>query len=348
VAQNATDVILASVVDPLHPKTLCSITGGYAPRFVNATTIAYVRYEGSGGSASGSIIKLDLTSGKSTVVAGWKNGSFGSGYFAFSPDARLLVYLVGLPPDSTYTGAGGVQVHLVSSGQDRVIATLPGVPGRGVSPDDDDVMLSFSPAANYFALVETFTVPASLDRSPFQVRRSDGTLVATVPKSMAPFQVVPAAAPGPAPGAGTMGVWSGTGAHLYFRTDAGVNRLDPGSDPSLLVPGIKWIRPHASADGKWISYTVRDSNWLPHTGLYDVTGSTGARLVSELPRDSAVFLTSTKLWYEEVRACVASDSCGMGPPAIATGKAFIYDLVTRQETPSTIGSVVDVWPRSTN
>jgi dipeptidyl aminopeptidase/acylaminoacyl peptidase len=349
VSRGATDAILASVADPLHPRRLCSIAGGYGARFVNGTTIAYVRYQDSSTRSNGSIVKLDLVTGKSTNAASWTPAGFGLGPFAFSPDGKLLAYLASLPPSSTFTGAGGVELHLVSNSTDRVLTTLPGIPGRGVSPDNDDLMLSFSPDGNYFAMVETYTASGSRDQSGFQVRRSDGTLVATVPPgtSMGSSSVILAAAPQPVPGASTMAVWSGSGAHLYFRDDAGVNRLDPGSNSSLMVPGVKWVHPFASADGRWITYMVRDDKWLPHAGLYDVTKGTGARLISQSARDNPVFLTATRVWYEEVRLCVEADACGMGGPTITTGNKFLYDLTAGQETPSSIGWVNDVWPRST-
>jgi hypothetical protein len=125
--------------------------------------------------------------------------------------------------------------------------------------------------------------------------------------------------------------------------EAGVHRSTAGTNPSLMVPGLKLIRPRASPDGHWISYTVRDGQGLPHAGLYDLTGGTGARVISQLLRADPVFLSSTKIWYEEQKQCVGA-SCVTTP----TGTTFIYGLTTQQEKTSSIGWVLDVWPRSTH
>ncbi|HYS02030.1 MAG TPA: hypothetical protein VET82_06750, partial [Candidatus Eisenbacteria bacterium] len=246
----------------------------------------------------------------------WQNGGFGAGTFAWSPDGSLA-YIRATAGTDAFSGAGSWELHIRQRGQDRVLTTLPGVPGRGVSADDDDTFLAFSADGQYIALETTFTGPS-------QVRAAaDGSLVKALPQGI------------------TMAVWAGTG--LFYRDQGGVYRWDPTGTTSLVLPGVKWIRPRASSDGKWIAYSVRDSTGLPHVNVFSVSAGTTFS-ISSGGRVDAVFLTPTILWDREERLCTASDACFMSP-TLPTGMTFIYDLATRLESRSVIAAVGAVWPR---
>jgi hypothetical protein len=68
--------------------------------------------------------------------------------------------------------------------------------------------------------------------------------------------------------------------------------------------------------------------------------------VRELKKGRAepAYLTSRYIWYKGERACVAADQCPPGWGVVASGKTYIYDLVTGTETASIIDQVFDVWP----
>ena len=304
---------LVDVGDPMHPVTLCTITGPVqSPRIISASEIAYAT---AGTGSAGSIATIDPSSNTGGTLASWTAGAFASGAYAFSPDASTLAYLA--------SSAAGVELHLVAREDDRTITTLPPVPGRGISPDDDSLMIAFSPDGAYLALVETFTGSGTGAQASFQVRRLDGSLVAGGP-----------------PGR-TMGTWSGRGGTLYFRDSAGVERWTAPSTVSPILPGVNWIRPQPSPDGRWIAFTQRSDLGLPSVKLLDLSSGSARALVAGATEP--FFLTPTTLWYEQARLCGPSDACGMGGPSIGTGATFVYDLTTGRSTPSTIAGVIDTF-----
>lgn len=309
---SASSPILADVSDPAHPSTVCSITGQvFNPRLVSATEIAYVAQTASGSS----LATLELATNSGGTVAGWTGQGFGSGMYAIAGNGVEIAYL-----NST---ASGVEWHLVANENDRTVATLPPVPGRGASPDDDSVMLGFSSDGGYAALVQTFTGTGagSTADGRFQVRRADGTLVESA-------------------GAGrTMAAWAGRGSTLYFRDAAGVERWSGPAHVTLVLPNVAWIRPSASSDGRWMAYTARDASGLPHAYLLDLVHGGAPRLIAD-GASAPVFLTPSVVWYQEERLCQASDACGMGGPSIPTGAAFLYDTVTGHAAASSISAVL--------
>ena len=138
-----------------------------------------------------------------------------------------------------------------------------------------------------------------------------------------------------------MSVWSGN--NFYFQDTKGVS-VWKGGVVSSFLPGVNWIRPKASPDGKTIVYETRDSAGSAHTSVVDTTYG----LVGELrsARAEPVFLTSRYIWYRGERPCFAADNCPPGYPAIPTGKTYIFDLQAGTETESIITSVFDVWPHA--
>jgi len=304
---------LADVSDAAHPAALCTITGpADALRLVSPAEISYAT---AGTGSAGSIATIDPSSNTGGTVASWTAGAFASGAYAFSPDGSTLAYLA--------SSAAGVELHLVAREDDRTITTLPPVPGRGISPDDDSLMIAFSPDGAYLALVETFTGSGTGAQASFQVRRLDGSLVAGGPAGR------------------TMATWAGRGSVLYFRDRAGVERWTAPSTVSAVLAGVVWIHPRPSPDGRWIAFTQRGDLGLPSVRLLDLTSGAVRQLATGA--SEPVFLNSSTVWYRQERLCGPSDDCGMGGPSITTGAAFVYDLSSGRSSQSTIAGVLDTF-----
>jgi len=311
-------IALLDLTNPLAPQQLCTYQGlPWQVRLIGLSNLGYAASLRNGGNPSDGVIgTFDVSGVINKTVVRWQNGGFGAGTFAWSSDGTLA-YILATAGTQNLTGAGSWELHLVRQGQDGILTTLPGVPGRGVSGDNDDVFLGFSPGGKYLALETTFTGPS-------QVRAAaDGSLVMALPQGI------------------TMAVWAGD--ILFYRDQAGVHRWEVGGTSRLVLPGVSWIRPRASPDGKWIVYSVRDSTGLHRVNVYNLTSGSGFP-ISSGGRVDGIFLSPTVLWEREERLCTANDSCGMSQ-TVWTGTTFVYDLASRQETRSTITGVADVWPR---
>jgi len=310
----STTVVLRDISDLASPRTICTFTGSLSPHFATASVIGYTQ-GGRDLDSAGRITRLDLAASTATDVASWTSGGFGSGIFDWSPDGRSLTYIL-----SSHTATAW---HLVAGGRDQVLASLPPVPGRGVSRENDDFMLAFSPDGLYLAMVQTFATGGTGDSAPLQVRRtSDGGLAYSA-------------------ASGTMGAWASVPSRLFFRDNAGVlSRWDPSSGVSVMQSSLKWVRPHASQDGRWIAYTSYDSASLPHVALYSVQGNSLGPSPAGL-RSGALFLNDNLVWYQEESPC----DCGLGGQSQLTGHAFLYDIGAGTESGSRITGVFDAWPR---
>src|SRR5438067_229474 len=270
--QGATNAVLADVSNPKAPRTLCGISGGaFQPQLVTQTMISWHATQGSPTAGGTSVIAvLDLFTGTSTIAASWSGGSFMDGLHAWSPDRGFLAYIA--------SDAGGVALHLLSGGGDRVVATLGPVPGRGSNPNDDDTYLAFSPDGAYFALVQTFA--SSGDQ--LQVRRTiDGSLAFSLSK-------------------GTMATWGSAGSRLYYRlpNSSIVQVWDSAAGVSQAIPQqLAWIRPRSDPGDDNIAFTVRDKAGTPHVWLYGHGGHSGGQLPNV--RSSPAWLNSTTFFYVE-------------------------------------------------
>jgi len=236
------------------------------------------------------------------------------GLHAWSPDRSLLAYVT--------SDSGGVNLHLLSGGGDRVVATMGAVPGRGVNPSEDDTYLAFSPDGAYFAFVQTFT--SSGDH--LQIRKTiDGSVVYSQ-------------------SAGTMATWGSSGGHLYFRKPAEsvISIWDSsGGVSQAFGQSIAWIRPKADAGDDNLAFTVRDSTGTPHVWVYGHGGRTGGQLPNV--RSSPVWINTVAAFYVEEASCGAN--CGPGPATQPDGKTFTYDVIRQAEDPSRISQVLGAWPR---
>lgn len=298
-------VVVRDIQDPANAKNVCGFDpGAMSPQFVSATQVAYE-------TASNELIKADLNTGSTTLIATF-GGGLGSGQYSFSPDGRSVTYL------------DGNAWHLVTPSGNKILTTLPAVPGRGVSPDEDDVFLSFSPDGLYIALVQTFHTGGTGATAPDQVRKAgDGSLVYSTTGM-------------------TMGVWASVPSRLFFRDAAGsVHRWDPSTGLSTML-ALHWIGPKSSPDGRWIAYTFRTSSGLGGVGFYSVQANSVSNTTPP-GRSGVHFLTNDLVWYVGERAC---STCFGGQPT-PTGVTYIYDIAGTSEVVSRLANVYDAWPHVT-
>jgi hypothetical protein len=315
VMQGSTSPVLADVTDAKNPRPICTISGTATPQLVTQTMISWSATQGTPGTPGNSLIAvLDLFTGTASVVATWSGGGYMDGVHAWSPDRGFLSYVT--------SDAGGVNLHLLSGGGDRVVGTFGSVPTRGLNPSEDDTYLGFSPDGGYFAFVQTFT--ATGDH--LQIRRTtDGSVAYAL-------------------AAGTMATWGSSGGRLYFRKplDTVINIWDSsGGASQAFGQRLAWIRPRAQAGDDNLAFTVRDSTGTPHAWVYGHGGRTGGQLPNI--RSSPVWVNSTVAFYVEEAACGAN--CGPGPAFQPDGKTFTYDVVKQVEDASRISQVLGAWPR---
>jgi dipeptidyl aminopeptidase/acylaminoacyl peptidase len=312
-------VKVRDISDLSNPRSLCSLNGQGANyfRFRTATEVSYI-VSGTGG--AGALYLADLPSKRTSLVRSWTNGAFAAWVYAWSPDGKALSYLSSTVDALTW--------HLLSVAGDTTVSRLEPAPGRDFNFDTDDAMTGFSADGQYVALEQTAsgTDTGAPSAAPaFQVvRLSDAKLVYSQRNA-------------------TMATWSGSGAHIYFRTLAGVESWDPKAGVQMVVPGLEWIHPWPSADGLRIVYTVADGTGNHLVGYLRLTDQpTTGHVLSDQPRTQAVFLNSTLVWYAEEASC-AQTQCGPGGPPL-TGKTFLHDLITIGERLSIVVSVFDSWP----
>ncbi|HET7338605.1 MAG TPA: hypothetical protein VFK22_03585 [Candidatus Dormibacteraeota bacterium] len=295
-------VVVRDIQDPANAKNVCTFdASAQSPLFISGTSIAYEN-------AANQIIKADVASGATTVLAAYSSG----GQYAISPDGSAVTYLDG--------GAW----HLAKGSTNKLLTTLPAVPARGIDPSQDDLYLSFSPDGNYVALFQTLRTGGSGETAADQIRKaSDGSLVYSTSGM-------------------TMAVWASVPSRLFFRDMSGnVHRWDPSSGLSSMTT-LHWIRPRSSPDGRWIAYTFPTTSGVDGVGFYSVQANSQQN-TSPPGRSGAVFLTNDLVWYAGEKPC---STCFGGLPT-ASGVTYIYSIAGASEITSRLASVNDAWPRVT-
>ena len=317
--RGGTGIVVRDVTDVQQPVSRCSISGGSHLRFVNGTHISYIVMSSSDLGASGALYLVDLQTQTTSLVRAWASGGYLSWVYAWSPDGQALSYLSSDPT--------GVAWHLLSASGDRTLSTLGKVPARDVNSDVDDGMVGFSADGLYVALEETFTYSYK------------GSVIGLAP----PFQVVRIADEKVVYTRtdGAMATWSAGGAHLYFRTTAGVQSWDPPGHVGTLAAGLSWIHPWPSADGTHIAYTTLDPQGNHKAAVIDLGGAPTIQLSTE-PRVGAAFLTSALVWDAGETICTTVTPCGLGGPPL-TGVTYISDLAG-VENESIDHDFFDSWP----
>jgi WD40 repeat protein len=290
--------VVRDVTDIAHPKTVSNLgTSISPPEFISATKLSYTD--------EGHLLIIPLAGSPKTVVA---TSTLGVSAFQWSPDGTTAAYLANKDQSR-------MELHIVSAGNDRMVATMPGLPSvfgceSQACADGWDFHFAYSPDGRFISSAQNLT-------NVFRIWTADGSDV--TPSTFKPF----------------MTVWSGTG--LYFRDSKGIEVFDDGT-VSTFLPGVAWIRPKASPGGNQIVYETRDAAGLAHAFVVDTKTSK----VRELGKGRAnpAYLTSRFIWYQGERLCGASECQG----TIRTEKTYIYDLQDGTETESIIIQLWDVWP----
>jgi hypothetical protein len=310
-----TGVSVRDISDLSNPISRCLVHGTSVtyPRLMDGTHVSYIV---TGPTGNGALYLADLQTRHTSLVRSWADSALLYWVYGWSPDAKTLSYLS--------SSSAGLAWHLLSAAGDVILSRFPLIPGRSTDLDSDDAMTGFSADGQYVALENTFTGAGST-AAPFQVvRLSDHKLVYSRKD-------------------GSMATWTGSGAHLYFRTVAGVESWDPKAGVQVVVLGLSWIHPWPSADGLRIVYTVADGTGNHEVGYLRLTDPSFVGNGPFLhPGTAAVFLNSTLVWYAEEASC-AQTQCGIGGPPL-TGRTFLDDLVVQSERLSVDTSVFDSWP----
>jgi hypothetical protein len=314
----STSWMVRDVTDIGNPATLASLgdkwpwanaTSQLDARLVDPSTLAWVDWNNQGNLVE----SASNGSGLKTLVPGKSGNSIIS--FAWSPLGTQWTYLVNTP--------SALEWHLANGGTDRVLASLPSIPPHGGTPRLEPLMVTFSADGSLVAMTDSaMGGGGSGDQAKMQIRRADGSLVAT-----------PAAA-------GSDLLW--VGSSLFFRDDTGIDVWNQSGVCSVL-PGVQWIRPKLSPDGRLIVFHTEDANQLHHVFVYDLT-TQKVRQVSPAGGSEAWFLGSRYVWFLEERLCAPNESCGVSN-ARPTGKTYIIDLVSGTATQSRITRIADTWPR---
>src|SRR6185312_5330187 len=196
-------LVVRDITDITHPTTVAKLPSLTAPQFINASEISYIDYE------HGTIVRMPLSGSPKTVVA--QSGQL-AGYVAWSPDGATVIY-------TTYNADSTVmQLHQVRAGQDRVLASMPAVPGVGCEsvascPTDVwDSRLLYSRDGGFISFVNSIVKPT------FRLWSSDGAILKSTDSGLE-----------------SMSVWSGS--TLYFRDAHGVEAWHNGVI-SPFLPGV--------------------------------------------------------------------------------------------------------------
>ncbi len=304
-------VVVRDITNIAHPTTRCTITGGSQFQFVSATKASYVSLASGNQGAAGALYVFDTGTGATSLVRSWPYTGFAGTVYAWSPDGSRLAYL---NSDTT-----GLTWHVLSGAGDRVLANLGTIPPRGASADNDDAMTGFSADGQYVAVEQTFAGSTHI-----QVNHVSDNTIAYSSND------------------GTMAVWAGTGAKLYFRTASGVVSWDASNGVVTVVSGLSWIHPHASPDGTHIAFSVLNAQ-QNHVGqVLDLSSNTVGSL-SPNPRVGAAFLNATLVWYAGETPCTTASPCGLGGPPLS-GQTYIFDVSGGVETGSIDTAYYDAWP----
>jgi hypothetical protein len=306
--RGSNQIVVRDVTDINHPRTVATLGTPFQPKFVNSSEVSFIDQ---------GLVRMALSGSAKTTVTAQPVSDFD-----WSPDGTTAVYVVYAP-----VAGGGTTgtLHIVTAGQDKVLASgLRGPPASWgcesqTCADSVSTHLAISPWDDAISWGQSLN-PA------FQMWGLDGTsLLWPDAESNIPSMIV----------------WSD--AAIYYRDTFGVERYQD-KQPSTFLPGVSWIRPKASPDGKHIVYEVRDLNGTARVFIVDTT-SARVKQLGPAGRAEPAFLTARYVWYRGERPCTTSDLCASGP-MIATGKTYLYDLQTGIEYDSVITSVIDVWPHA--
>jgi len=334
--QGSGDWVVRDISDLSHPTTLASIeylwpyAVGYSYRplaqiVISGKLTAVVDRDApapSGGShhTFEDLVEVSLNDQRTTTLVTVEDGTFYS--IDWSRDGDTWTYLLNTP--------SALEWHLVQGASDRIIASLPHVPGFGADATQL-FRVGFSTDGQFVAMSATYLIgqPGSGSQAPIQVRRLDGSLVASSTDSITFSQTF------------SNFIW--VGSSLYFADKNGIE-LWTQSRVQQVLPGVHWIRPKLSPDGTLIVYHALDPNGLPHVFAFE-PASGAVKQLSCAGGAEGWFLNSRYVWYQQERTLVSTDTACDQLQYCSTGKNFVVDVTSGVETQSDVGWIADVWPR---
>jgi hypothetical protein len=191
-------------------------------------------------------------------------------------------------------------------------------------------MVSYSEDGKFLAMTDydRAGIGGTGDHAKMQIRRGDGSLLTTDAQS------------GLSGGIVSDMVWANSS--LYFRDFSGIEVWSQTGVCSAL-PGVQWIRPKLSPDGKLIAFHTEDSQGLPHVYVLDLR-TRNVRQASPGGGAEPWFIGSDYIWFLEERLCAANEPCGVAQSKL-TGKTFIVNLAAGATSGSRIARIADTYPR---
>jgi len=317
--RGSTDVVVRDISNLSKPASLCAFKAcsqfcdSYGPdnmRFVTRSRLSYIVRSADG---YGAMYLADLSSHTTLLIRIWGPYEDFFWIYAWSPDGNTLTYF------ST------TEWRIRSAAGDFAVGLVGPSLGYGSNPNADNEMVGFSADGQYVAADQ-----GRLSGALFKVLRvSDRQLVYSRTD-------------------GSMATWAGIGANLYFRVSAGLEEWTPINGARLIVSGLGWTNPVASADGKRVAYLSASALGNHYARLVRLTDQPmRAVALSNQPRGGITFLKPTLVWYAGEMLCGPHQSCGCddascGPPP--TDRTYVQDLVTGIISPSIVTGVADFWP----
>src|SRR5579859_3447214 len=313
--------VLRDYANPLNPRTACQLPG---PSTMLAVGLQLI-------DARHLVIPFDLAT---YAVVDLPEVRYHWFRLPVAPSTLPMFIAVGphldqvlwLRPDQANGGTD--QVHVTTSGGDRVVASLPNPhEGRCGSPDDSALGAYTHSGARLFVLDQPIPNLNSL-----MVVEGETPVLSLLPPT--------ATAGWPRGGQPEMAVWSPTSETLYYRQAGDVWRWTPGAGPRRFLRGVNWLNPTIAPDGRHLAYAVlRPDGVLHDVYLIDLAQGASPRLIRKGPRTLPVFLTSTDLWFKTENAGI----CGPGG-----NQPLIYDITDGSELPSIIDDVIAAWPATSS
>lgn len=259
---------------------------------------------------------LDLSSGKVETLLTTKHGVMSMDW---SPDGKTLAYLTSWSGED---GNGGPQVVLYRPASDasEVIRTLPQLPGRCGS-EDDEIAVTWAPDGHALIVVNT----ASIDeKHTMYVMDPDG------------HDLVPARA-------GTIARWAPDSRRIYYRDFDGDRKWhtlnsETGDTGTLgtMKPGTFDLA--VSPDGSLLAY--HDGLDDVGTYIFDVATKTQRKVADDAVM--AVWLGPRTILVTDTKPC--GDEC-FHSAWTQKGTTSVVDVVTKERTPATAAPTwdADAW-----
>src|SRR6266567_1160215 len=252
--------VVRDITDIRNPKTVGGTPSiGGQPRFINGTEVSWADVQ---------LYRAPLAGSPKTVAAN-SGTPLGIWQFDWSPDGTTPIY-------AAYKQDETADLHVVSGGVDRKVASMPGIPiefgcENQECADRIALHLAYSPDGQSISWAENLKPAVRLWTA------GGNNIPLGTDDADVPFMLV----------------WSGS--TLYFRDSKGIEAFSNGRLVSFL-PGVNWIRPKASPAGGQIVYEARDAAGRAHTYLVD----TKTAQVRDLGTDRAepAFLTFRFIWFK--------------------------------------------------